>query len=133
MLSKDPSNRHLNRALADLQTLIGQGNRDLTPHAQIYRLGIILTELATGSRVTYAEINNDLHTPGLKLVLPALGPEMADTRLGTAEVAREVEHMMGKEYANLVGFCLGIFEQRGKMTLMGVEREFERSLLVPAR
>ncbi|WPG98746.1 Hypothetical protein R9X50_00154000 [Acrodontium crateriforme] len=130
MLSCEAGNRSVSKALACFASQPGNRLRDLRQHTQIFRLGLVLAELATGSLVTYAEASEDFRTPGVSIVMPDLAD---DERLDADEVAAAVELHSGERYADFVRFCLSMLQMRSKIKLTSVDEHYESMLLNPAR
>lgn len=130
MLCAQIGSRSVHQALARLSSSRSYQNFDLDRHKQVFRLGIVLTELAIGSLVSHAEASDNIRVPGISLVLPELADE---DRLDADEIATEVESSTGSEsYGNLVRFCLSVLQSRSKIKELSIDdRTYEMALLEP--
>lgn len=91
-------------------------------HCQVYRLGVILAEIALGRPAGFVELHKDY---GPLLVTDGRGPRDA------AEIANETISVMGPEYGNAVFFCLSLFEKPDELKKDGLDYEFEQEVLIP--
>lgn len=127
LLEAKPGNRNVSQALTQLSAKGPYKGLRLESHKQIFRLGIVLAELAVGSLVSYAEASDDIKVPGVSLVFQDLAE---DDRLSAEEIAAEVENRTGSEiYANLVRFCLSVLQTRTKIKTLRVDDAYEKELL----
>ncbi|KAF2198983.1 hypothetical protein GQ43DRAFT_335070, partial [Delitschia confertaspora ATCC 74209] len=93
--------------------------RNLTKHTQIFRIGLLLVELALKTPITY--IDWEPLTGGVRIFIVELGNDALDA----TDLAAEVETRTNVLYANIVYFCLSVLQDR---ELMGEkEREIEGS------
>ena len=129
LLQAKPGNKAVSQALTQLSAKGPYKSLGLESHKQIFRLGVVLTELAVGSLVSYAEASDDIKVPGVSLVFQDIAE---DDRLSADEIAAEVENRTGSEiYANLVKFCLSVLQSRTKIKTLRVDDAYEKELLDP--
>nr|OQO25695.1 hypothetical protein B0A51_07257 [Rachicladosporium sp. CCFEE 5018] len=130
MLAAAPGNRNVTQALAQFSSQPSNRRRDLGQHTQLYRLGIVLAELALGSLVTYADASSDPRAPGVSVVMRDYAP---GERLDAGDIAGAVEDVAGETYASFVEFCLNTLQDRRMIQQRDFMQEYEDRLLDPAR
>ena len=100
-----------------------RGHRDLTKHCQIFRIGLLLTELALKTPITY--IAADGQGSGVKIFIDALGREAQDAY----DIASEVETRTNILYGNIVFFCLSVLQDRDLMGNKEIESSYYKDVI----
>lgn len=126
MLVPETGNETINSALRELQRI--HTRRNITEHAQLFRLGVILAELAVGCTVSYASASVDARSPGVGIVLPEISD---DEPLDAIDVAGAVEADFGRAYADLVQFCLAAVSDAEMFRLTELDRVVLPKMLEP--
>lgn len=113
----------LAETLAKSQMIHHKPGQNLEYHCQVYRLGVILAEIALERPADY---------PGLSLIKysPLLMTDMRGPR-DAAQVAFDVVSIMGHWYGNAVYFCLSLFEKPDEINQEELDRDFEQEVLIP--
>jgi hypothetical protein len=127
MLTAVPGNASTTRSLAQCHAanLNARGGRDLTKHIQIFRIGLVLTELALMSPVSYIDYDPGSNT--VKLFIND-GEEVDASELAEA-VTRENNVLLG----NMVFYCLNVLQDRDKMRDKAIEAEYFREVVKDAK
>ncbi|KAH9879832.1 hypothetical protein J1614_001856 [Plenodomus biglobosus] len=115
MLMAQPGDYSLTRSLQHCiaANLERRDSRDLTKHAQIFRIGLVLAEIVLKTPVSHVE--HDEASSSVRIYMG--GGEEVDA----AEVAAEVERRGNVFLGNMVLFCLSALQDRGGMADKGVE------------
>ncbi|KAH8724564.1 hypothetical protein GQ44DRAFT_617733 [Phaeosphaeriaceae sp. PMI808] len=127
MLTAAPGSASINRALDQCHTAnrMGRGNRDLTKHIQIFRIGLVLTELALKSTISY--VDYDPFTNTMKLYIND-GEEVDAT-----ELAEAVERESTKYLGNIVFYCLNVLQDKDKMKDKSIEVDYFKEVIKDAK
>lgn len=129
MLGSQSGNKYVTRALAEFCSQASNSMRPLAQHSHLFRLGIVLAEVALSTVVTYAEASEDSKEPGISLLIPELGE---DEKLDAHEVAGHVRTATSSEvYADLVRACLSVVQIRSKIKQSDLDSEYVKALLDP--
>ncbi|OCK86165.1 hypothetical protein K432DRAFT_412816 [Lepidopterella palustris CBS 459.81] len=100
--------------------------RDLTKHTQMFRIGLLLVELALKTPVTYIEF--DPQTSGAKVFIDQLGVDALDAH----DIAAEVESRTNILYGNVVFFCLSVLQDREMMGNKEIESSYYKDVISQA-
>ncbi|KAF2851264.1 hypothetical protein T440DRAFT_423536, partial [Plenodomus tracheiphilus IPT5] len=107
-----------------ISNLERRDSRDLTKHAQIFRIGLVLAEVVLKAPVSYVEY--DAASNSMKIYVGD-GEEVDAT-----EVAAEVERTGNVFLGNMVFFCLSALQDRDVMAGRGVEGMYFREVVKDA-
>lgn len=102
--------------------------RDLTKHIHIFRIGLVLAELALKSPISY--IDFDATTSSVKIYASELNED--GEALDAEEVAAEVERRTNILFGNMVFFCLSVLQDRDAMADRSIEAAFFKDVLSQA-
>lgn len=111
MLGFDTGKRSVTETLDEMAT--GRAGVSLH-HCQIFRLGLILIEVALGTLISYVEVSQDPRVPGVNVVIKELG---GDQKLHASTVATAVENRTSMMYGDIVYFCLSVLQNGDKMRM----------------
>jgi hypothetical protein len=127
MLTAAPGNASTTRSLDQCHAANrnARGARDLTKHIQIFRIGLVLTELALKSPVSYIDYDPVSNT--VKLFIKD-GEEVDAGELAEA-VTRENNVLLG----NMVFYCLNVLQDRDKMRDRAIEADYYREVVKDAK
>jgi hypothetical protein len=127
MLTAVPGNASTTRSLDQCYTANrnARGGRDLTKHIQIFRIGLVLTELALKSPVSY--VDYDVTCNSVKLFIND-GEEVDAAELAEA-VQRENNVLLG----NIVFYCLNVLQDKDKMKDKAIEADYFKEVLKDAK
>jgi hypothetical protein len=119
MLTAAPGNASTTRSLNQCYTAnhTGRGSRDLTKHIQIFRIGLVLTEL----------VDFDPSTNTVKLFVN--DGEEVDAGDLAAAVERESNIFLG----NIVFYCLNVLQDKNKMRDTAIEADYYREVVKEAK
>ncbi|KAF2738238.1 hypothetical protein EJ04DRAFT_509668 [Polyplosphaeria fusca] len=101
--------------------------RDLSKHAQIFRIGLVLTELALKTPISYIDFDN--RSGGVRLFISGLNGDGEEVE--AAEVAAEVENRTNVLMGNMVFTCLSALAREG-MREKEIEEAYYRNVLSQA-
>lgn len=102
--------------------------RDLSKHIQIFRIGLLLTELALKAPVSY--ISYDTTTSTVKIYIKHSNKETEE--LDAAEIAAEVENKTNILLGNIVFFCLSTLQEKDVMADKEIEAAYYRDVMKDA-
>lgn len=127
----DASTKHTFSKLlqtAALQQRRDRDTRDLSKHIHIFRIGLLLTELALKTPISYIDTNYSPHnqTSSLKVFIPGIGEEGAS--LSAMEIAAAVDMKTNVLLGNMVFECLNVLME-GKGEEGEVEGSFYREVV----
>jgi hypothetical protein len=127
MLTAVPGNASTSRTLNQCYKAnrAGRGSRDLTKHIQIFRIGLVLTELALKSPVSYVDYEPSSNT--VKLFIND-GEEV-----DAGEVAEAVQRENNVLLGNIVFYCLNVLQDKDKMKDKDIESDYFREVLKDAK
>ncbi|KAF1920372.1 hypothetical protein BDU57DRAFT_440193 [Ampelomyces quisqualis] len=127
MLTAVPGNAATKRTLEQCYDANrkGRGSRDLTKHIQIFRIGLVITELALKSPMSY--IDYDPKTNTVKLFIND-GEEVDAAEMAEA-VQRENNGLLG----DIVFYCLNVLQDRDKMKDKMIEADYYREVVKDAK
>jgi hypothetical protein len=127
MLTAVPGNPSTTRSLDQCYAANrnARGARDLTKHIQIFRIGLVLTELALKSPVSYIDYDPASNT--VKLFIND-GEEVDAGELAEA-VQRENNVLLG----NMVFYCLNVLQDKDKMRDKAIEADYYREVVKYAK
>jgi hypothetical protein len=127
MLTAVPGNASTTRSLDQCHAANrnARGARDLTKHIQIFRIGLVLTELALKSPVSYIDYDPASNT--VKLFIND-GEEVDAGELAEA-VQRENNVLLG----NMVFYCLNVLQDKDKMRDRAIEADYYREVVKDAK
>lgn len=117
-----PVDSFLGQALRDAEIGCQYPGVSLTPHAQIFRLGVVLAELGLGRPLRHIRLHDRN-----KFQLDFGQGKNEDTWRISCDVVRETSDSYGK----VVDFCLSIFERGNYTEKKNLDHEFEYSVLNP--
>ncbi|OAL46286.1 hypothetical protein IQ07DRAFT_201952 [Pyrenochaeta sp. DS3sAY3a] len=98
--------------------------RDLSRHIHIFRIGLVLAELALKSPITYIEYDGSNF--GIKLFID--DGEEVDAN----DIAAEVERRRNVFLGNMVFFCLNVLQDRNAMSNKSIEGSYFKDVLSQA-
>lgn len=127
MLTAVPGNASTTRTLEQCYTAnhTARGSRDLTKHIQIFRIGLVLTEVALKTPVSYVDYDPSTNT--VKLFIND-GEEVDAGELAEA-VQRETNVLLG----NMVFYCLNVLQDKDKMKDKAIEADYFKEVLKDAK
>lgn len=97
-------------------------------HCQIFRLGLVLIEVALGALVSYIEISPDPWAPGVNVVIRDLG---GDQKLPAMTIAAAVEKETSVLYGDMVFFCLSVLQSADKMRAPDLDLQYDEYIMKP--
>jgi len=121
MLDARPSGEDITEALEQTKQNFQHQRLKLTQHAQIYRLGIVLVEIAKQDSIEGVKV---IDGSGLRIVLQ-------DDALDPDRVARSAEDSMIDGYRAVVYFCLSVFENEERRAVADLTEDFVAEVLIP--
>jgi hypothetical protein len=98
-----------------------RGSRDLTKHVQIFRIGLVLAELALKTPISY--IDFDISSNTVKLFIND-GEEVDAT-----DLAEAVERESNKFLGNIVFYCLNVLQDKDKIKDKEIEGDYFREVM----
>jgi hypothetical protein len=127
MLTAVPGNASTTRTLDQCHTSnrMGRGNRDLTKHIQIFRIGLVLCELALKSPISYVDFDPSSNT--VKLFINN------DEEIDAADLAGMVDREHNKLLGNIVFYCLNVLQDKDKMRDKSIEADYFREVIKDAK
>lgn len=125
MLSAVPGNPHTTRILDQCYSVGHPHGRDLFKHIQIFRLGLVLTEIALQSPIDYIDFHRATEMVGIHI--GALSDDGDDVNAN--DIAAEVEHRTNLLFGNMVYFCLSVLQNKSLMRDENIEIAFYKSVL----
>jgi hypothetical protein len=127
MLTAVPGNASTTRTLEQCYTSnrMGRGNRDLTKHIQIFRIGLVLCELALKSPISYVDF--DPSSNSVKLFINN------DEEIDAADLAGMVDREHNKLLGNIVFYCLNVLQDKDKMKDKSIEADYFREVVKDAK
>jgi hypothetical protein len=123
MLTATPGDTSTNHSLEEC--LFSNSNRtraprDLSKHAHIFRVGLVLTELCLKTSISY--IDYDPRTDSIKI---HLGDERGLTReVNAHDVAAEVDLMCNPYLGDMVFFCLSALQDRERLSDKDIQGDY---------
>ncbi|KAF2252521.1 hypothetical protein BU26DRAFT_258061 [Trematosphaeria pertusa] len=102
--------------------------RDLTKHIQIFRIGLVLAELALKTPINY--IDFDAGTATVKIHIRGLNED--DDVVDAEGIAAEVEKQTNILVGNMVFFCLSVLQDRDVMADRNVESGYYKDVVSQA-
>jgi hypothetical protein len=118
--SEEDYSKMLERATTNLLAPSSQSKK----HSQIYRLGILLVELALSREISILEYDRDI---GPRIVLDWLDWKPWDH----VRIAAEVQSAMGEKFGDIVFFCLSVFQNKELVTGDNIDELFASRVLAP--
>lgn len=127
MMAAEPGEGAITRTLEQVisESRARRDRRDLSRHCQIFRVGLILTELALKIPVTYIEF--DEVNGGVKLFITSLSNDAMDA----TRIAAEVDMKTNVFYGNIVWFCLSVLMDNDMMADKEIEAGYYKDVLGP--
>jgi hypothetical protein len=127
MLTAVPGNASTSRTLNQCYKAnrAARGGRDLTKHIQVFRIGLVLTELALKSPISYIDYDPVSNT--VKLFIND-GEEV-----DAGEVAEAVQRENNVLLGNIVFYCLNVLQDKDKMKDKEIEGDYFRHVLKDAK
>ncbi|ORY12714.1 hypothetical protein BCR34DRAFT_512113 [Clohesyomyces aquaticus] len=128
MMAAEPGDGAITRTLEQVvsENRSRRDKRDLSRHCHIFRIGLILTELALKIPVTY--IDFDTLTGGVKVYITNLSHDAMDA----TNIAAEVDMKTNVFYGNIVWFCLSVLMEGDMMGDREIESGYYKDVLGPA-
>jgi hypothetical protein len=128
MLSGEQGDRSIARTLEALKDegRRARGNRNLSVHCQIFRLGLIVTELIL--RVPISYIDKDPTTSGARIWIKDLSDEPFDALELASRVDAETNNRL---LGNILQFCLMSMQDKAVIRDDAVADKFYRKALIP--
>ncbi|KAF2177905.1 hypothetical protein K469DRAFT_732196 [Zopfia rhizophila CBS 207.26] len=128
MMAAVPGDSSTNRTL---EQILDAGKerrdrRDLRAHCHIFRIGLLLAELALKTQITYIEF--DSMTGGASIYISELDSEALDATEIAAEVDLKANVMLG----NIVFFCLSALQERDMMGNKEIEGDYYNDVVKQA-
>ncbi|KAH7095261.1 hypothetical protein FB567DRAFT_24701 [Paraphoma chrysanthemicola] len=99
----------------------GRGSRDLTKHVQIFRIGLVVAELALKTPISYVDFDPSSNT--VKLFVND-GEEKDPT-----DLAEDVERESNKFLGNIVFYCLNVLQDKDRMKDKEIEGDYFREVM----
>jgi hypothetical protein len=100
----------------------------LTQYRQLFKLGILLTELALWTQIISAREGDDPQMPSAYLVIERYGDDMLDAN----EVASYVESEINStKLGDMVHFCLSSLQDRSRMRLQSFDDLYHLEMVFP--
>jgi len=119
-------NSHFKDVLDRAEENFRRSYRSLKQHCQIYRLGILLTELALGRQISFLHFHRN---DGVKIALSRLERNAGlDAEFIAAEVGSAIDI---NRYGDVVHFCLSTIRNRDNIVPGDFDAEFELHVLEP--
>lgn len=127
MLSAVPGNASTNRTLDQCYSSnrMGRGSRDLTKHIQIFRIGLVLCELALKTPISYVDFDPSSNT--VKLFINH------DEEIDAVDLAAAVDREHNKFMGNIVYYCLNVLQDKDKMRDRAIEADYFREVVKDAK
>ncbi|KAF2500122.1 hypothetical protein BU16DRAFT_522951 [Lophium mytilinum] len=128
MMAAVPGDAPTARTLAQVldKNRARRDRRDLTKHCQMFRLGLLLTELALKTPITYIEFDDQ--TTGARIFIDSISSGPLDAH----DVVAEVETRTNTMYGNIVFFCLSVLQDRDMMGNKQIESSFYKDAVKQA-
>lgn len=124
LLDASPGDRLTSTIFQRTTQLFQRSNREMKYHCHVYRLGIVLAEIALGQQITFLKLDRVF---GPKIVLDI----QADQGLDAEVVAGLVEDEMDGTFGDVVYFCVSVFQQEDLRALNNLDDDFARCVLDP--
>ena len=127
MLTSTPGNASTTRILEQCYTAnrMGRGSRDLRKHIQIFRIGIVLCELALKTPISYVDFDPSSNT--VKLFINN------DEEIDVVDLAAAVERENNVLLGNIVFYCLNVLQDKDKMKDRAIEADYYKEVLKDAK
>lgn len=128
ILGSEAGERSTTRTLAELAEAEqrSRSSRSLAVHCQIFRLGLILTELILRVPITY--IDKDPQKPGARIWIK----DLEDDPMEAMEIAARVDGEINTRLlGDIVFFCLSSMQERAAMRDPIIANKFYRKALIP--
>jgi hypothetical protein len=127
MLTAAPGNASTTRSLEQCYAAnrAGSGSPDLTKHIHIFRIGLVLTELALKAPISYVDFDPSSNT--VKLFIN--DGEEVDVFDLAAAVERESNVFLG----NIVFYCLNVLQDKNKMRDTAIEVDYYMEVVKDAK
>ncbi|KAF2122500.1 hypothetical protein BDV96DRAFT_1551 [Lophiotrema nucula] len=111
MMAAMPGDSSTTRTLDQVlnASLSARGNKDLAKHVHIFRIGLVLTELALKTPISY--IDFDPSTGGVRIFISSFNHDSEP--LDATEIAAEVDNKTNILLGNIVFTCLSALEKDG--------------------
>lgn len=126
MLTAAPGNVSVTRTLEQCLSTNRQrrDQRDLTKHIHIFRIGLVLTELALKLPISYIDFDGATYTTKI------FGKEGEE--VDANDIAAEVERRSNVFMGNMVFFCLNALQDRDAMSDKSIEGSYFKEVLKDA-
>ncbi|KAH4180953.1 hypothetical protein HBI29_132680 [Parastagonospora nodorum] len=127
MLTSAPGNASTTRTLEQCYTSnrMGRGSRDLRKHIQIFRIGLVLCELALKTPISYVDF--DPSSNAVKLFINN------DEEIDVVDLAAAVERENNVLLGNIVFYCLNVLQDKDKMKDKAIEADYYKEVLKDAK
>lgn len=127
MLMSTPGNIAITRELDKCLEMNSSqsGNRDLIKHVHIFRVGLVLAEIALKQPISYIEYVPFTRT--MKLFLNS------DEEINAVDVAALVDKKCNPFLGNMIMFCLGVLQNRDAMADRKIEDAYDRHVVKNAK
>jgi hypothetical protein len=127
MLTVVPGNASTTRTLEQCYTAnrMGRGSRDLRKHIQIFRIGLVLCELALKTPISYVDFDPSANS--VKLFINN------DEEIDAVDLAAAVERENNVLLGNIVYYCLNVLQDKDKMKDKAIEADYFRKVLKDAK
>jgi hypothetical protein len=126
-LSNGRGDRSTSETLHEISaaSLADRGHRDLTRQIQIFRLGLVLTELALKVPIDYIEKENGK----LSVIIRIQGQ---DEPMDASEIAAEVQRETNSRlYGDMVFFCLSTLSAWERVRDDGIDEKYYGKVFIP--
>lgn len=130
MMAAMPGDGSITRTLEQSRDGASQrrDRRDLSKHIQIFRIGLVLAELALKTPISY--VDYDSATDTVKIY--ADGFDDTGEALGAEEIASAVEMRTNVLLGNMVFFCLAVLQDKDAMADKNIESAYFKDVLSQA-
>ncbi|KAL5121155.1 hypothetical protein ACEQ8H_001007 [Pleosporales sp. CAS-2024a] len=127
MLTATLGNASTTRALEQCCTAnrMGRGSRDLTKHMHIFRIGLVLCELALKTPISYVDF--DPSSNSVKLFINH------DEEIDAVDLAAAVERENNVLLGNIVFYCLNVLQDKDRMRDRAIEADYFREVVKDAQ
>ncbi|KAJ4365895.1 hypothetical protein N0V83_008517 [Neocucurbitaria cava] len=123
MLTATPGNASITRTLEQCLKTNGQRRdmRDLSKHLHIFRIGLVIAELALKSPISYIDYDGVANTTKLFV--------NDGEEIDANDVAAEVERKSNVFLGNMAFFCLNVLQDRDAMADKSIEGSYFKEVL----
>ncbi|OCK76584.1 hypothetical protein K432DRAFT_396305 [Lepidopterella palustris CBS 459.81] len=126
MLDAESGDRRTAEALERVANMYRRGEHSIAQHCHIYRLGLVLTEIALGTEVNYLVYDR---RDGVNVVIQ----DISDQPLDRYRIATAVEVETNPKFGDIVFFCLSVLQDQRALRAKDLDDDLMSKILEPLK